>query len=119
MFFVRGLSNKTDEVKANVLAATQQVEALKKQIADFDSAEKKMGVTTSVQRLELEKAVPIGIKQDEIIKQVVEISDANSITLSSIGFSKGSTEQEKIGSLQINASFEGTYEDLVKNFGRN
>lgn len=114
IFFVRGLNDKTSELKASVLAANQQIGALNKQITDFTAAEKEMGVASSVQRLELEKAVPVGIKQDEVIKQLVEISDMNSISLSSIGFGRGASTQNKIGTLQINASFEGTYDDLVQ-----
>jgi len=112
-FFVRPFSQKVDAIKTDVSSKTQELDALKQQVADMENAENTLGLTSELERLEMLSLIPVGLKQDEAIKDIVQLAEDNNITLTSIGFGKGMTDKEKIGTLQVSSSFDGTYEDLI------
>ena len=114
VLFVRPLATSVDNIKADVVGKTDELDGLKQQVADMEKAENSLGFTSELQRLEMMRSIPVGLKQDEAIKDIVQLSKDHSITLTSIGFGKGMTDKAKIGSLQVNASFDGTYEDLIE-----
>jgi Tfp pilus assembly protein PilO len=112
-FFIRPFGQKVDAVKADVAGKTQELNDLKQQVFDMENAENTLGLASELERLEMLSLIPVGLKQDEAIKDVVRLAEDNNITLTSIGFGKGMTDREKIGALQISSSFDGTYEDLI------
>ncbi|MFA7685766.1 MAG: hypothetical protein WCX95_03115 [Candidatus Gracilibacteria bacterium] len=114
VFFVRPIGKQVDELKASVISKTQELDISNKQIAEMKSAEDTYGLTSELQRMEMLRSVPLGVKQDGAIEDLVDLSKENNIDLTSIGFGKGMTDKEKIGSLQVSAGFEGTYEDLIE-----
>lgn len=114
VFFVRPIGKQVDELKASVIGKTQELDAMKTQVAEMESAEKTYGLTSELQRMEMIRSIPVGVKQDEAISDLVTLAKENDIDLTSIGFGKGMTDKQKIGSLQISAGFDGTYEDLIE-----
>ncbi|MFA6917473.1 MAG: hypothetical protein WC285_01375 [Candidatus Gracilibacteria bacterium] len=112
--FVKPLATSVGNLKADVASKTVELDSLKTQVADMEKAENMLGSTSELQRLEMIRSIPVGLKQDEAIKDIVQLSKDYNIELTSIGFGKGMTDRAKIGALQVNASFDGTYEDLTE-----
>lgn len=111
--FLRPLSSQIDTLKTDLVTKTGQVDTLKLQIDEFEKAEKELELGTEVQRLEILKAVPTELDQDEVIRDIVEIAETYDIELKSISFGKGGTKHDGVGALRISASFEGNYTDLT------
>lgn len=111
--FLRPLSAQIDTLKTDLVTKTGQVDTLKLQIDEFEKAEKELELGTEVQRLEILKAVPTQLDQDEVIRDIVDIAETYDIELKSISFGKGGTKHEGVGALRISASFEGNYTDLT------
>lgn len=113
VFFVKPLGKQVDDLQVSVIGKTQELDVSDKKIAEMKSAEEAYGLTSELQRMEMIRSIPVGLKQDEAIQDLVTLAKENNIDLTSIGFGKGMTDKEKIGSLQVNAGFDGTYEDLI------
>lgn len=111
--FLRPLSAQIDTIKTDLVTKTGQVDTLKLQIDEFEKAEKELELGTEVQRIEILKAIPIELDQDEVIRDIVEIAETYDIELKSISFGKGGTKHDGVGALRISASFEGNYTDLT------
>lgn len=112
-FLVRPVSTRLDALKADVLAKTTQVQELKTRLDNLNKAEQELQLTSEVQRVESRKAVPVGINEDQVIKDIIQIAEDNNVNLNSISFAKGSSNKEGIGSLRISSTFEGNYGDLT------
>ncbi len=112
-FLARPVANEADSIKADISTKTVELEVLKDKVATFEKQQDELELTTEVQRLEILKAVPLEMDQDEVIRDVIEIADTHDVVLRSISFGKGSSQYEGVGSLRINASFEGNYTDLT------
>jgi hypothetical protein len=82
-------------------------------LSELKSAQSELELSTEVQRMEILKAVPFGIQQDEVIDDIVEISDKYKIALNSVSFGRSSSPEDGIGALRVNASFEGDFSDLT------
>lgn len=112
-FFTRPLAGKVDQMQADVTLRTTEINDLKTKFDDVKAAEKEFDVSTEVQRLESLKAVPTDLNQDDVVRDLLSITQDNDILLSSVSFSKGSSTRDGIGSLRVSASFEGNYKDLT------
>ncbi len=112
-FLLRPVSAQLDVLKADVLAKNVELETLKTKLGDLNQAEEELQLTSEVQRQESLKAVPVGINEDLVIKDIIQIAKDNSVTLNSISFAKGSSNKEGIGSLRISSTFQGNYGDLT------
>jgi Tfp pilus assembly protein PilO len=113
VFYTKSLASQVSVVSADITAKTDQIALIKGQIEEFDRAEEEYGVSTEVQRSESLKSVPAQMNQDEVIRDIVNISDSYDIELKSLSFGEGASDQEGIGVLSVNSSFEGNYNDLV------
>lgn len=113
VFYLSGVSGGIDATKTDLEAKQSELSATKTQLEEFQKAENELNVSTEVQRSEVSKSIPLGLNQDELIKDVIEISEVNDITLNSLSFGKGGLNEDGVGSVRINASFEGNYTDLV------
>lgn len=114
VFFVKPLGKQVSDLKVSVLEKTQKLEATDKQIAEMKNAKEAYGLNNELQRTQMLGLIPEGVKQDGAIEDIVALADENNVDLTSIGFGKGMTDKEKIGSLQVSAGFDGTYEDLIE-----
>lgn len=113
ILFLRPISERVDVLQANVEAKSVELKDIDGQIADFKGFESDLKLTTEVQRLEVLKAVPTEMNQDEVIQDIIKIAETYDIELSSISFSKGNTSKDAVKSLVVNASFLGNYLDLI------
>jgi len=113
-FFVRPFHQAVATVQDETVLKMQELDNLKAKVADMETAEKKLGVNSELQKLEMLRSIPIGVSQDKAIEDIVQLAKDHNITLNSIGFSKGITSKSKIGILQVSSGFEGTYDDLVE-----
>ncbi len=112
-FFARGVSADVAAIKADVTSKLVAAEQLKAELDQLESAEKELDLTTEVKKARAKGAIPPKMEQDNVIRDVIDIAEENDITLKTIGFGKGSSNQEGVSTLSVNASFEGNYEDLI------
>ena len=112
-FLARPISSEVSVLKADTLIQKETVDSIKAQIMDLEEAEQELGITTEVKKSQAKGSIPPSMNQDDVIRDVIEISEENDIELRSIGFGKGSSDKEGISTLSINASFEGNYSDLT------
>lgn len=114
VFFVKPISADVSSAASDISLKETAIEELKAKIKGFEEAEKQFDLTTEVDRLEILKSVPVGMHQDAVIKNLIEIADAYDIVLNSIGFAQGDSEVDGVSSLRISSSFEGSYDDLTE-----
>lgn len=114
VFLVKPISADVSLVKADISLKETAIEELKAKIKGFEEAEKQFDLTTEVDRLEILKSVPVGMHQDAVIKNLIEIADTYDIVLNSIGFAQGDSDVDGVSSLRISSSFEGSYDDLTE-----
>ncbi len=112
-FVIRPISSQLDVFKTDVTAKNTTLDGLKTKLENLNKSEQELELTSEVKRQESLKAVPIGMKEDEVIKDIIQIAKQNNVTLNSISFAKGSGAKEGIGSLRISSTFEGNYQDLT------
>ncbi|MBI5753595.1 type 4a pilus biogenesis protein PilO [Candidatus Peregrinibacteria bacterium] len=112
-FFARPVSGDLDTMKAGLATKDVTLQNLKTQLDTLNKSKEDLQLTNEVQRVKSVEAVPVGINEDQVIKDIVKIAKDNNVTLHSISFAKGSSSKEGIGSLRISSTFEGNYQDLT------
>lgn len=111
--FVRSEMDDYSKVKADISTKSERVAQLKKQIDTYKETEKKMDLTTEVQKKTLINSIPVGVNQDGIIEDLVKIAGDNDVKLKSVSFGVSRGDETKVGVVKMNASFEGNYNDLL------
>lgn len=112
-FFTKSLSDDVAVTRGYLADQHDKVLELQAEIQSFEGAEDQLGLTTEVERLAAKRAIPTELNQDEVIRNLIEISKVHDITLNSLSFGKGATGKDGINSLRITAGFEGNYSDLT------
>ncbi|MFA5820621.1 MAG: type 4a pilus biogenesis protein PilO [Candidatus Gracilibacteria bacterium] len=112
-FLLQPQADNLASLKADVASKSSQVEELKQKINSFKTAEQTLNLDSQVKKFEILKAVPADVQQDQVIRDLIAIANSYEITLHSLSFSKGVSEQKGVGTLRINSSFEGNYSDLT------
>jgi len=113
VFYTKNISSAVSQMNADITSKNLQIEQSKAKIAEMTKAEKELDLSSEVKKTELLKSVPKDVAQDQIIRDIIDIAKVHDIKLNSIGFGKGASSKEGVGSLRINAGFEGSYNDLV------
>ena len=113
VFYTKGIASEVSQMNADITSKNLQIEESKAKVAEMTKAEEELDLSSEVKKTELLKSVPKDIAQDQIIRDIIDTSKIHDIKLNSIGFGKGASSKEGVGSLRINASFEGSYNDLV------
>lgn len=113
VFFTNGLSEEVNATRIDLDAKNGKISQLEAEVNKLETAKEDLDLTSGVKIFEVTKSIPPNIDQDEVIRDILEIADANKVTMNSLSFGKGGTDKEAIGSLRINSSFEGDYNDLV------
>jgi len=113
LFYSKPLSGEVSVLESEISSKSGEIEEIKGKIDEFEKAEKELGISSEVQRLESLKAIPAQMYQDEVIRDVIQIIDTYDIELKSLSFGQGSSDYENVEALSVNASFEGNYGDLV------
>ncbi len=111
--FLNPLNAQMDDLQADIEAKNVELADVSAQIEEYKAAQEEFDLTTEVSRLNSLKAIPVGANQDDVIRDLVEVAENYDITLNSISFGLGRSQIEGIGSLRVNASFEGNYTDLI------
>lgn len=111
VFFVKVVADENALKEADLAALEAEIDLLRggEEIAG-------LGEIANLSALEIKEAarkIPDALTQDEVLRSLIEMAEDNEITLNSIGFSKGATTLDGVGSLRINAGFQGNYQDLV------
>lgn len=113
IFFTKPLADGVAVIKADITSKNEEIATLKTEVETLQKAEQEFSLSTEVQRLESLKAIPVDMDQDEVIRDLVQIAATYDIELNSISFGKGSSAKQEVGALRVNASFEGSYNDLT------
>ena len=113
VFLIRPVSDQLNTVQADVTIKNSKLDGLKTQLDTLNKSEQDLQLTSEVQRQESLKAIPVGMNEDQVIKDVIQIAKQNTVSLNSISFAQGSGTKEGIGSLRISSTFEGNYQDLT------
>ncbi|MBT3864512.1 hypothetical protein HOE67_03730 [Candidatus Peregrinibacteria bacterium] len=112
-FYTSSLSDEYDDAKVSIETKTDEAEVLSARIDVLKEAEGKMGLETEVQKKTLLDSIPVGLNQDDVIEDLVDIAASNDVVLHSVSFGKVKDLYEGVSALQISASFEGNYNDLI------
>jgi Tfp pilus assembly protein PilO len=113
-FFYSGpLGDDVSVIESDITSKSDEIQSIQEQIAEFESAQEELGIATEIDRLESLKAIPAQMYQDEVIRDLITITQTYDIDLNSLSFGKGASDYQDVNSLRINASFEGNYADLV------
>lgn len=112
-FYTKPMVAEVSVIETDIAAKEVEIETLKEQIAEFESAEEELGIATEVQKIESLRSIPSTMQQDEVIRDIIQITDTYDIELKSLSFGEGSSAYDGVNALRINASFEGNYTDLV------
>lgn len=113
VFFTMPVAAEVSSLKDEVSVKENRVEDLRSRIAALEEAKEEYQLTTEVQRRESLRAVPVGMNQDDVIRDLMDIGERENVTLRSISFSRGSSGLDGIGLLRISAGFEGSYDELT------
>lgn len=113
VFYVRPFSASVDVLKADIAAKEEEVKTITAKVQQYEAATKELGLSNEVERFEVTNSIPAGVRQDEVIRDLIDIAEFNKISLSSLSFGKGKTQKEGISSLRISSSFSGSYENLL------
>lgn len=113
VFYVRPFSASVDVLKTDIAAKEKEVKTLSAKVQQYEAATKELGLSNEVERFEVTNSIPAGVRQDEVIRDLIDIAELNKISLSSLSFGKGKTQKVGISSLRISSSFSGSYEDLL------
>ena len=113
VFFTRPLLSDVRALNDNVLSSQEELVSLQEKIEEYKVIEQEYDLTTQVKRDQILKSITSDLNQDEVIRDVIEITDEYDIVLNSLSFSKGSSSSDEINTLRISASFEGNYSDLT------
>lgn len=113
VFYTKGLVAEVSGMNADISSKNLQIEQSKAKVAEMTQAESELDLSSEVKKTELLKSVPSDVNQDQVIRDLIDMAKNHDIKLNSIGFGKGASSKEGVGSLRINAGFEGNYNDLV------
>lgn len=113
IFYTRSLTNEYADVSKVLADKEKEITDIQAQIKTLKDSEQKMDITTEVQKTSLLKAIPVGMKQDNVIEDLIKIAQEDGVTLSSVSFGKSDPQKDSVGSLKINAGFQGDYGDLI------
>ncbi|MFA6992354.1 MAG: GspMb/PilO family protein [Candidatus Gracilibacteria bacterium] len=109
---MKPLSATVDQNAQDLSMKNAEVDSLNLKIDDFKKKEADFKLSDEKKR-QILSAIPIGMKEDEVIRDIVAIAVANDVTLKSVSFSRSSLNEYNVNVLRISASFEGSYEELV------
>lgn len=113
VFYVRPFSASVDALKTDIEVKEAELVTVTVKVAEYENATKELGLSNEVERFEVTNSIPAGVLQDEVIRDLIDISELNKISLSSLSFGKGPTQKAGISSLRISSSFSGSYENLL------
>jgi len=113
VFYTAGVAGENAKIKTEIEAKSAEISLFEAENVKVDSAKEALNLTGVVDQITSIAAVPADLKQDDVIKTVIDVADAFDIVLNSISFSRSSSELDGVSVLRINASFEGNYADLI------
>jgi Tfp pilus assembly protein PilO len=112
-FLARPFSADLSHVQADISSKSEEIETMQERIALFSKTAEENELT-DIKKLEINTKIPVGMNQDEVLTDLYDVAKDNDIELNSVSFGKGVSGKEGIGSLRVNASFEGNYQDLIR-----
>lgn len=112
VFAVKPISDEVTKKSEELVTRVAEASVLQKKVDDFKKQEGTLQLNEEKKR-QILSAIPIGINQDEVIRDIVDVAAKRDITLRSISFSKSTSADQSVNVLRVSASFEGSYSDLI------
>ncbi|MBU1151764.1 hypothetical protein KJ632_02960 [Patescibacteria group bacterium] len=112
VFLLKPLAGEVSNLRADVSTKKTEVETLNAKFEALESA-KSSNQITEVTASQIEDKVPVGMNQDDVIRELILIAEKNDVELNSISFGRAGSDVDDIEALRISASFEGSNTDLI------
>ncbi len=113
IIFTRSLLADVDALNSSISSTQEELDSTQAELEEYQAIEEEYDLTTQVKRDQILKSITSDVDQDEVIRDLIEITDEYDIELNSLSFNKGSSSFDDVNTLRINASFEGNYTDLT------
>ncbi len=113
VFVTRPLAAEVSTMHSSIAEKKEKTMTLENELALLQNAESELDITSVVKQQQATKAIPLGINQDEVIRDLINIADTYDVELRSLSFGQGGSDQQDVNSLRINSSFHGSYTDLI------
>ena len=113
LFFTRTVLADLESLNTDIDNTNTELAAAELELAEYKAIEEAYDLTTQVKRDQILKSITSELDQDEVIRDLIEITDEYSIELGSLSFSKGRSSFDGVGLLKISSSLEGNYTDLT------
>ncbi|MBU1019023.1 MAG: type 4a pilus biogenesis protein PilO [Patescibacteria group bacterium] len=110
VFYVNPLSQDVESLNADLEGKTAEVEDLIARVAELEGLSEELGASgVTEERLLLQ--VPEGESQDELLSDLADLAAEAGVDLNGVNFSN--VEGDNSGVINMSASFDGNYEDLI------
>ncbi|MBT5016172.1 type 4a pilus biogenesis protein PilO [Candidatus Peregrinibacteria bacterium] len=100
-----------NSLEASLLDAESELSSLETELADLVILEEELPVSEK-ERERILEAVPIGLSQDELVRNLDEIAEEADVSLNSMTFSLQNVEGTTADVVSMVANFTGSYADL-------
>lgn len=114
VFVIRPVSADVSKKSADFETKQTAVLDAQTKLTLLNEEKTNLDLITDVSRNTVENSIPKQMMQDEVIRELIGVSDDNRIELNSISFGKGGEVVGGISVLRVNASFEGGFSDLIR-----
>lgn len=112
VFLIKPLSSEVANLRTDVSTKQTEVSTLDAKFTALESA-KSSNQITEVTASQIEDKIPVGMNQDDVIRELIQIAEKNDIELNSISFGRAGGDEDDLEALRISASFEGSDADLI------
>ncbi|EKD93151.1 MAG: hypothetical protein ACD_28C00224G0002 [uncultured bacterium] len=112
VFVWQPLREETTALTQTLFASQANLAQIQKQVSDLVSIEANLPVA-EIERNRVLGAVPLGLRQDELIEDLDGIASKVGIDLNSITFSVQSDDTDPSSTVSIVANFMGNYSNLI------
>ncbi len=114
VFLIRPFALDVDETTEQVEKRENDVSIRQDRLTFLNAENAALEIETDVSKSLVEKAIPNTMNQDDVIQNITDIAEENTVELNSISFGKGAKSEDGISILRVNASFEGGFGDLIR-----
>ncbi len=114
VFLIRPYAVQVEEKTVKVEKRENDVMVKQNRLTSLNQENAELELVSDVSISLVEKAIPNTMNQDEVIQNITDIAEENSVELNSISFGKGAVSEDGISILRVNSSFEGGFGDLIR-----
>ncbi len=114
VFFYKPISSGNELLSADKNDLTVKLVEMKNKLTLIEEQKAGLSSVSDISLNVLKNAIPEKMQQDEVIRNLITISEENKVSLNSISFGKGGSMDDEVFVLRVNAGFEGGFSDLIR-----